>query len=290
MKVMNAMLLAGLAAMSLTLQACKGSSTKANKDAKSLEKLLESDGSGNWELIKADTIRVKGYAIFKGPDSKYYAFNTAISFKGMTKADYLAATTAYSNLRKDTRTDSYYGAPNWKVPNSCPTSPTTDVTCYSLERDENGYPLITYTYYASSNYTWERERVYVDSASGLVFEVGDNSSKDLEAVSAAIESMANDSLRDQLVMGYGLSESRASEIASLARSWQNLERSRAMTAKDLTQFQTKVFGFDLNTMKKAAVKAANGNSKDYDQLIKKAAKLNNVSPEQAKEIFNSLVD
>jgi hypothetical protein len=278
--------LTGFALATCGLTACEVSKTE--KNARSVESILESDGSGNWTRLKSET-RVKNYAVFKGPDGKIYAFNINVVTDGMTKDQFLAAAVSYSDLGRTTaKRYSINGLPTGG--NSCPVSSTVDVTCHSFEEDERGRPIYDYDYDASTDTTRVVETVFRDSVSGLVFEVGDTSSKDLEAVSAAIEKASNESMRDMLVDGYGLSESRASEIASLARSWQNIEKTRAMTAKDMAQFESKVFGSDLNTVKKAYQQAAKGDKAAYETLIQKAAKLNNVSPEQAKAIFGNFIN
>lgn len=261
------------------------------KDAKNVEKLLESDGSGNWTKVKIDS-RIQNYAVFLGPDGKYYAFNTKVYDKKQTKDQFLAAATVYSDLKKTTDVYQQYeqtGSSEYSS-FSCPTAYSDVSISCTPNFDEDGN-LLDYDV-IEVDYGWvtTTEDIYIDPYSGLVFELGDTSSKDLESVSAAIENSSTAAIREALVSGYGLSENRASEIASLARSWKNIEKTRAMTAKDLLEFQSKVFGADLNTVKTAYQKASDGDSKDYNALVKKAAQLNGVSPEQAKTIFKQFLN
>ncbi|KYG63200.1 hypothetical protein AZI86_15975 [Bdellovibrio bacteriovorus] len=280
-----------LVAMAALIQGCK-TGGGGRKTAKDIAELLGSDGSGTWSIAKTDS-RIKNFAVYLGPDGKYYAFNTSVFDKNMTKDEFLAAATVYSNLAKSTDSyQKYETISQYDYTSSyCPYAWSDQtINCSPSSVDSFGN-VISYRV-SEINYGWVtyKESIFIDAASGLVFEMGDTTSKDLESVSAAIEAASNDSVRDMLVSGYGLSESRASEIASLAKSWQNIEKSRAMTAKDLVQFQSKVFGSDLSSVKKAAEKAAKGDKKDYDALVKRAAQLNDVSPEQAKAIFNDFLN
>lgn len=284
----------GLLFVAALTQGCisGGGEAERRKTAKDVADLLSSDGNGPWSVAKTSS-RVKDFVVLLGPDGKYYGFNVNDYKKDQTREDFLATATIYSNLthsidsyRKYETISTYDYTSSY-----CPTAwSNQDVTCSPNGYSSSGY--VTSYKVTETNYGWVtyNESVFIDSYSGLVFEQGDSSSKDLEAVSAAIEMASNVEMRDMLVSGYGLSESRASEIASLAKSWQNIEKSRAMTSKDLMQFQSKVFGSDLGSVKKAAEKAAKGDKKAYEEVIARAAKLNDVSPEQAKAIFENFLN
>ncbi len=276
-------------ASTLTLQACKSPNSRPSMN---VESLLESDGSGDWQRVKTDS-RIKDYAVFLSPDGRYYAFNVQAFQDGMTRDQFLASAAVYSNLQQSTEVYYTYEQSSYRTYYSyyCPyEGADTSIRCAPSSFD--AYGNITSFYVEQTDYRWvaNTETIYSDWYTGLVFERGDTTSKDLESVSAAVEAAGDETVRDMLVAGYGLSEDRASEIASLSRSWKNIEKTRAMTAKDLAEFQSKVFGSDLNSLRKAAVKASEGDGQDYNKLIERAARLNDISPEQAKAIFKEFAN
>ena len=276
----------------MAMTACGGGDSQATKQAKSVEQLLGSDGSGSWTRVK-DSSRINGYAVFLGPDGKYYAFKTSLYQNGMSRDQFVQAATVYSGLSKSTdryQTYGLQGTYNYTNQSSCPYgSGDTTYTC-TARTDAygyvTGYDVIEYDY----GYQTINEDIFTDAGSHLVFELGDTTSKDLEAVAAKIESTSNGAAAASLVSNFGLSEDRAAEVASLANSWKNISKNRTMTSKDLAEFQVKVFGADLNAISKAAKKAADGDAKDYTTLITKAAALNDMSPEQAKAILESFTN
>jgi hypothetical protein len=276
----------------MTMTACGGDS-KSTQQAKSVEQLLSSDGSGSWTRIK-DNSRIGGYAVFLGPDGRYYAFKTSLYSSGMTRDQFVQAATVYSGLSKSTDRYEQYGLQNtyyYTNQSSCPYSYGGDTTYSCTARTDaygyvTGYDVTEYDY----GYQTISEDIFTDGSSHLVFELGDTTSKDLEAVAAKIETTSNSAAAASLVSNFGLSENRAAEVASLANSWKNISKTRTMTSKDLVEFQVKVFGADLNAISKASKKAADGDTRDYNTLISKAAAMNDMSPEQAKAILESFTN
>ena len=265
-------------------QAALDAIDKQADDAKAITTLLTQGTGNNWLLVKMFG-DIGKFAVYYNPgDNKYYAFDTSKYTAGMTYDQFKDAGQVYSGLTKGTKTyQSYdeisstdYTSSCCPVGQSC-TSSTDGTGASTYKWTETEYGYVTHT-----------ETIYTDTNSGLVFEVGDQSSKDLEATSAAIESASTEVVKDTLINSYGLSEDRAQEVANLTSTWQNMAKSRALTKKDLVEFQSHVLGTDLATVMAAARKSAEGDSKDFNRLIKKAADLNGISPEQAKKIINTV--
>ncbi len=248
-----------------------------------VEKLLNSEpGGGSWVLVK-DNTRIDNYSVFLGPDKKYYAYNVANYKEGMTPDQFKAAGTVYSDLVKSTTVER-----RWVVVSSVR---VTSSFCPALQfcwsyTDYWGRPYYEYNedYYGWRNFTVD---IYTDLNSGIVFEQGDVASKDLEAVAASLEEENLASLKNGLVSQYGLSESRASELASMASSMKNIADSqgRALTERDLESLQVKAMGATLSDLKKAKT---NGDTKAIESMTAKAAQMNKISPEQAKRLMKQL--
>jgi len=226
-------------------------------------KILEALGPG-YKLARSenDSLSIM-YAVFQAPDGTYQAINVYNYKDGMTAQEIMAVGDVHNNLKKRWDDMGDYTIPGGTDYNGDYISPSGWV----------------------SNYMW----VYEDPNSNVVFELGNQTSKDLESVTAALQAQDTEQIRNVLVANYGLSEDRAADVASLAQSWQQISKSRTMTSKDMGEFQSKVFGSDLNSIVKAAKKAMNGNSEDYESLVQRAATLNDISPEQARTIIRAFI-
>ncbi len=255
-----------------------------SSDGQKVEKLLNSDpnAGGSWVLVK-DSTRIDKYSVFLGPDKKYHAFNVANYKEGMTPEQFKAEGTVYSDLVKSTAVER-----RWVVVSS---TRVTSSYCPSFQyctsyTDSWGNP---YYEYEEDTYGWRNFNVsiYTDPLSGIVFEQGDSASKDLEAVAATLEEENLATIKNGLVSQFGLSESRASELASMASSMKNIADSqgRALTERDLESLQVKSMGATLSDLKKAK---ASGDTKAVEKMTAKAAQMNKISPEQAKRLMKQL--
>ena len=147
-------------------------------------------------------------------------------------------------------------------------------------------------YYYNSRYVepWGLDdygnTVYMDDY-GYLFELTKPSSKDLEKLGQKVEKMNLKKVEEHLVSEFGLSEDRAFAVAKLAQGWKKASKSRQMTAEDSKVFFKEVLGFDASEGLKAFKKSMEGDSKDLDALIVKAAETNDTTPEHMKDILSS---
>lgn len=128
---------------------------------------------------------------------------------------------------------------------------------------------------------------YIDLQTGISFEAGSLSSKDLESIGADFNEEEIASVRIGLVSEFGLSEARAEELATMASSLGAVlkNQNRALTERDLNSLQVKAMGFTVADLARAKI---NGDTKAIEKMTVKAAQLNRISPEQAKRLINQM--
>ena len=128
--------------------------------------------------------------------------------------------------------------------------------------------------------------VYMDD-NGYLFEQTKPSSKDLEKLGQKVEKMNLKKVEEHLISEFGLSEERAFSVAKLTQGWKKASKSRQMTNEDSKVFFKEVLGFDVSEGLNAFKKSMEGDSKDLDALIVKAAEANDTTPEHMKDILSS---
>lgn len=277
-------------------------------------------GNGLWATLRSSATGRPNFAVLQGPDGKAYAIDVTRWTKGQTINDMVTAGIAVPNLEVIKTTKTVYGEIDYKYVNNsgwacpiseyCTKSYPNKTTVYSWKNPDGTYSTggicpLTYSWDCNKStidgspyYTWD-ERVSIygnktetttdfkDPVTGIIFEEGDYSSKDLESIGAALNDETIATVRNGLVSQFGLSESRAGELASMANSMSSVlkNQGRAMTERDLQALQVKAMGFtasDFINAKKA------GDKKHLTELAERAAKLNKISLEQAKRLLNQM--
>lgn len=175
---------------------------------------------------------------------------------------------------------------------------------YDLQNYIPGDSWSSYTYYADfqpvsiHDYyidTWG-ETFYIGDAydfagyyqGEFVFEENGEGSKDLEKVSALMESYKVERMGSAMASEFGLSEERGIEIAKMATQMQKLLKKRALTEADANVFSKELFGVDMAKAQNAIVKKMAGDDSEFDQLLDQAAAANEISPEHMNKIISDL--
>lgn len=125
---------------------------------------------------------------------------------------------------------------------------------------------------------------------GLVFEKTQGTPKDLAKMAALKEQHEINKTAQFLASseGLGLSLTRAKEVARLKANWKKASV-KAMTEKELNQFSSELLGFSISEAKRAMESTTQGSSEGLDQLVKKAAKANSITPEHASKLLTKLL-
>ena len=127
-------------------------------------------------------------------------------------------------------------------------------------------------------------------SSSLVFEATESTPRDLEKAGALIEQLNLVQMSENLSAQFGLSEERSLVVAKLATQWNKISKTRAMTPADTAVLAKSALGSSLGEFEEAYMSAIQGNAANYDALVKKAADLNEISPEQFNEIVGKLTN
>ncbi len=124
---------------------------------------------------------------------------------------------------------------------------------------------------------------------GFRFENTAGGSKDLETLAALKEDAAKSFMKAQFKSQLKLSESRASEMANLASKFQKLENARELTTAEKDQFALSALGVSMSDVESALKKKAEGSEAQYADLLKKAAQVNNTTPESIGLFFEEVL-
>ena len=227
-----------------------------NQLAQKFVNQLNLDPEFSVTLVKSSTLHDDFIVIYDPYTNTYdaidiYSYNPAFD----NAADYYF----------DKSYNHYYGL--YKIPG---------YTDYYWDYDIYGTP------YLVSEYIPTRYHGY-----GLVFEKTSATIKDLNKVAALREISEVKSTAKHLALTFGLSQSRANEIARLNQNWKKTSF-KAMTAAEVDNFTTELLSFSM-TDGIAAVKAsAAGDSTKLNTLVKGAADLNGFTPEHAEKLMINL--
>lgn len=118
-----------------------------------------------------------------------------------------------------------------------------------------------------------------------VFEETDVQIKDLEQIAAMEEKEDFENLVTDLEERYGFSETRSTRVATLVQNWEKINSSRSMTTKDQDILLGKLTGSSVEKWKKALNSSDSPRGENLDDLIERASKVNDVSPEHFREIM-----
>ena len=128
---------------------------------------------------------------------------------------------------------------------------------------------------------------YQDYYTGLTFEEGSASSKDLAKLASFKQALAVDKSASKIAASFGLSDERSHEVAKLAVQLATADK-KSMTDKDYDNFSKELLGSSITSFKAAMQKSAEGDARDLSNLIDKAAAVNGVGPEHMNEIVSGL--
>jgi hypothetical protein len=124
----------------------------------------------------------------------------------------------------------------------------------------------------------------------MIFEETHGTQKDMEKAGALLEGLKVEHAATYLEENFGLSEDRSWDVAKLVVNWEKVSKNRSMTNRDASVFANELLGADLPTWERAIKKSFSGESADYDELIKRAAQVNGITPEHVYEIINSFME
>ena len=272
-----------LFAASMILVACNGQ----KKTAKSFEAALEAETGQAYTIAKLETEK-GNYTVFRNEvTGEFVAYNmdkwdrnTMTSF-----SQYAAAPgDIVRNLNKDREwivsgywqpiyqsyTD-FYSYYDYSC--DCTLSGSRQVDVYVGDRyiDTSHW----YTFYTGGGYRFENTQ-------GV--------SKDLETIAALKEEAAEAFMATKFKSEFSLSENRATELAKLANRYQRLENTRELTSQEKDKFALSALGVSMNQVETAMKNKAEGEEAAYEQLLKKAAQVNNTTPEQIGKFFTEFAD
>jgi hypothetical protein len=179
-----------------------------------------------------------------------------------------------------------------------------DMTAWAHAQN-NGIPIDTFldagyeaSYYGEGPFStatvqevWESNDsgFFIGDYTGMIFEETTASAKDLERIGSFLEKKNLHKKASHLESQFGLSEKRSFEVAKLLTNIKTVSKSRNITSKDMDAFSKKLLGFNFNEATTAYTSLAEGESHSWEELMKKAAQTNGLSPESMKDIFSSLL-
>lgn len=123
------------------------------------------------------------------------------------------------------------------------------------------------------------------TSSTIAMNFADSGTVDLEKLAALKEQHYLKAIQNQLELKFGLSQSSAIKVASIAHQFNKIAGSRELTSEDASQFSKNLIGFDINEIETAVKKSMQGNSAELKELMNSASKNIGTSPEK----FNSII-
>ncbi|HVK60514.1 MAG TPA: hypothetical protein VM432_03140 [Bdellovibrionales bacterium] len=136
-------------------------------------------------------------------------------------------------------------------------------------------------------------RTYVDqvnSSGGTpAYEETGATSKDLAKIQGMKQSAQIDRAAKSISLEFGLSQERSRELARISVKLANSPK-RGMTPADYSALSKEVFGSSAEAINTAMAKAAQGDSEELNQVIERAAVVNGIGPEHARDILSQLIN
>ena len=120
---------------------------------------------------------------------------------------------------------------------------------------------------------------------GLIFEEATPTSKDLEKLAAFKESLKVNRASKAISSLYGLSEERSFQLSKTILSWKKVSNQRAMTKRDLDHLTVEFAGVKASEIVESFKDLAKGEEARFNNLIERAARVNEVSPEAVKTMI-----
>ena len=120
---------------------------------------------------------------------------------------------------------------------------------------------------------------------GLIFEEATPTSKDLEKLAAFQESFRIGRASKAISSLYGLSEERSFQLSKTVFSWKKVSNQRAMTKRDLDHLTVEFAGVKASEIVESFKDLAKGDEARFNNLIERAAEVNEISPESIKTMI-----
>jgi hypothetical protein len=165
------------------------------------------------------------------------------------------------------------------------TTSNWDATC-SCNQNHSSYDYVK----IGSHYVDDSGYYPFYYGGGFRFENEGGASKDLETLAALREEKSVDNLSKTFKNQYSLSNDRAQELAKLSYKYMRVENARELTTTEKDKFALKSLGVSMNDIENAMKKKAEGSEADYQNLLQKAAQVNNTTPEMIGKFFDQMGD
>tara|TARA_B100000029_G_scaffold14863_2_gene15333 strand:- start:622 stop:1491 length:870 start_codon:yes stop_codon:yes gene_type:complete len=120
---------------------------------------------------------------------------------------------------------------------------------------------------------------------GLIFEEAAPTSKDLEKIAAFKEALKLNRASKAISSLYGLSEERSFQLSKTILSWKKVSNQRAMTKRDLDHLTVEFAGVKVSEIVESFKDLAQGDEARFNNLIERAAEVNEISPEAVKTMI-----
>ena len=120
---------------------------------------------------------------------------------------------------------------------------------------------------------------------GLIFEEATPTSKDLEKMAALKEALKLNRASKAISSLYGLSEERSFQLSKTILSWKKVSNQRAMTKRDLDHLTIEFAGVKASEIVESFKDLAKGDEARFNNLIERAAAVNEISPEAVKAMI-----
>lgn len=265
--------------------ACDG----RKKEAKSLEKAIETSTGQLHTIVKMDTEQ-GDYVVYKNEATgEYVAYNMAKwDRESMSTMEQYAAAGAVDgidivrNLASNTvwvnsgYWDSVYHT--WTETNEY-----YDHMCDCYETE-----TITHSEYVGERWVDTSHYYTYYTGGGFSFENTSSASKDLETIAALKDEAAEAFMAHRLQSELQLSSNRAAELAKLANRYQKLENARELTGSEKDKFAMDALGVSMTQVEAAMKAKAEGKEARYEELLKTAAEVNSTSPESIGKFFEEM--
>ena len=120
---------------------------------------------------------------------------------------------------------------------------------------------------------------------GLIFEEATPTSKDLEKMAAFKENLKLNRASKAISSLYGLSQERSFQLSKTVFSWKKVSNQRAMTKRDLDHLTVEFAGVKASEIVESFKDLAKGEEARFNNLIERAAEVNEISPEAVKKMI-----
>ena len=130
--------------------------------------------------------------------------------------------------------------------------------------------------------------LYEDWYTGVQFEEGSATSKDLAKLAAFRQHIQLKKATSNIQAQFGLSEERSQSVAKLAVQLAKTPKA-SMTTQDYDNFSQELLGSSITEFQKATKQSFEGDSSKLQDLMSKAAQVNGVGPEQMSKIMVELM-